>query len=372
MKSQSRWYVVLWSLVISAILVSAACAQASQPPPTTAPKSETKSEVAPKPTEGTKEQKSASAPVQAKQSEPYKIRLVIMKGTQMFPILVMEDQGFDKKHGIVLEKKEAASPDAINIALRSNDVDVSLNGWIEAAKFRAQGVKIINTYPISKFVNAVLVKNDSPLKSYEEIKGKNFGSFYNPGTVTSGILRVASTKYYGFDPYTTTQVRQGAKPLLLGLLDKGDVDVIYMGEPDISTAMATGKYRSLVTIKDIYQTKANGAPVPLQLVVQAQEDFAVKNPAAMKAFNAALQDSILYLKNNSNIWPQLAKQVDIEDPKAVDILRESLSDAYYGKAWDRKFIDDAVQFGKEFRSVAGPDVMPDTDYSESFSMDYLP
>ena len=295
-----------------------------------------------------------------------------MKGTQMFPIMVMEEQGFDKKYGIVLDKKEATSPDAVNIALRSNDVDVSLNGWMEAAKFRAQGVKIINTYPLSKFVNAVLVKKDSPLKSYDEIKGKNFGSFYNPSTVTSGILRVASSKYFGFDPYTTTQVRQGAKPLLLGLLDKGDLDAIYLGEPDISAAMATGNYRELLTIKNIYQTKANGAPVPLQLVVQAQEDFAVKNPAAMKAFNEALQDSILYLKGNASIWPKLAKQIGIEDPKAVDLLRESLSDAYYGKPWDKKFIDDAVQFGKEFRKVAGPDVLPDTDYSESFSMKYLP
>ena len=374
---RNRLGIVLLALLVLSLATATACAPAAQPTPTAPPKAEAtkapepaKSPEATKAPDGAKAPEKAAAPAAAKPTQLTKVRLAVLKGTQIFPVMVMLEQGFDKKYGIEVVTKDVASPDAINVAMRSGDVDACFNGWIESVKFRSQGVKVINTYPLSVFVNAVVTKKDSPLQKLDDIKGKRFGSFYNPGTITAGILRVTALKYHGFDPYKDTTLQQGAKPLIIGFLDKGDIDAIYLGEPDIAQLMGTGKYKSLATIADVY--KAAGKEVPLQLVVEMYEEFAEKNPQAAKGFSAALQDSVNYLKTHPEIWPKLAKEVEITDQKSVDLLRESLSKAYVGKAWDKKAIDEAVEFGKDLRKTVGPEILPDTDYAESFSMKYLP
>lgn len=375
--------------LVSALLL-AACGQASQPAPQSKPAAEAKSGTEAKPAEKPKTEakatekpkteapkptqapaKSAAAPAKAS-AQPAKIRLAIMKGQQMFPIMVMEELGLAKKYGFVLEQKAAASPDAINVLIISKDVDVALNAWPEAIRFRAKGVNILNVYPLARFINMVLVKNESPLKTLEDVKGKKLGTFYAPTSVTSAIFRVAGLKYYGFDPYKDTNLQQAAKPLLIGLMDKGEVDAIYLSEPEVSQMLATGKYRALAQIRDIYDTKAGGADVPLQLVVQMQQEFTEKNPETAKAFVAAFQESVRYIKNNPNVWKKLAAEVNISDPKAADLLRDSVGWSYVAKPWDDNYLKQQVQFVKDARAILGPDWMPEGDYMETFSSKFLP
>lgn len=375
MRTAITWKTLLWVVIALAMAASTACATAAQPTPTSAPKAQPKTEAtkapeASKAPETSKAPEKAAAPAASKPAELTKIRLALLKGTQIFPVMVMLEQGFDKKYGIEVVKKDAASPDAINILMRSKEADACFNGWTETVKFRAQGVKLINTYPLSAFVNAVITKKDSPLKTLDDVKGKRLGVFYNPSTITAGVLRVSTLKYNGYDAYKHTEVREGAKPLIIGFLDKGDIDAIYLGEPDIANLMGSGKYKSIATINDIY--KSRNQEVPLQLVVEMYEEFAEKNPQAAKGFAAALQDSVNYLKTHPEAWPKLTKELDITEQKSVDLLRESLTSAYVGKSWDKKSIDTAVEFGKELRKTIGADFMPDTDYSESFTMKYLP
>lgn len=364
---------LVWALVAVALVAGVACTAAPQPSPTAAPKTQPKAEAtkapeSPKPTAAAAAPDKSQAP--AKSTELTKVRLAVLKGTQIFPVMVMLEQGLDKKYGIQVSKVDVASPDAINVVMRSKEADVCFNGWTETVKFRAQGVKVVNIYPLSSFVNAVVTRKDSPLKTLDDLKGKRLGAFYNPSTITAGILRVSTFKYNGFDAYKDTQLREGAKPLIIGFLDKGDVDAIYLGEPDISTLMATGKYKIIGSIKDIYD--AQKQEVPLQLVAEMYEDFAEKNPQAAKGFSAALQDSVNYLKTHPEAWAKLTKELDITDQKAIDSLRDNLSAAYVGKPWDKKYIDNAVEFGKELRKTIGADFMPDTDYTEAFTTKYLP
>lgn len=216
----------------------------------------------------------------------------------------------------------------------------------------------------------MVTKTESPLNKLEEIKGKRLGTFYNASTTSAAALRITTRNYYGFDAYEDTKLQQGAKPLIIGLLDKGDVDAVYLGEPDAAMLTGRGTHKSLASIADIW--KAQGKEVPLQLVIQMQEEYAEKNPQAAKSLVAALHEAIAYLKAHPEVWPKLAKEIDIAEPKSADLLKNTVGQAYFGKAWDKKFIDEQIEFAKDFRKTVGPDALPDVDYTESFSMKYLP
>lgn len=377
----SRFSVFAISCLVLLLVVACAAPAApapakSEPPqskPAAAPQKATAPEKAPAP--APPKSAPAAAPskpaAQPKASAPAKIRVAVMRGQQIFPIMVMEDLGLDKKYGFVLDKKVMASPTAIVAAIRAKEVEAAFNGWVEAVKFRAQGIKNINAYPLSIFVNAIVARSDSPLKGMEDLKGRNFGTFYQPGSITSGIIQYVGSKFYGFDPYEANKLQQGAKPLLIGLLDKGDVDAIYLSEPELAKMMASGKYKTLLTIKEVYATKAK-TDVPFQLAVVLDEDWADKNLDLAKGYVAAMQESVRYIKANPGVWKKLAAEVEIEEPKAADLLRQSVGDGYVGKPWDAKYIAATVEFGKEVRKILGPDFLPDTDYSTAFTSKYAP
>ena len=55
--------------------------------------------------------------------------------------------------------------------------------------------------------------------------------------------------------------RYGAPPLLVGMLDRGDLDAILILDPFITRLMETGKYRSVGTIGKIWNEVTGQNPM---------------------------------------------------------------------------------------------------------------
>lgn len=155
---------------------------------------------------------------------------------------------------------------------------------------------------------------------------------------------------------------------MIGLLDKGEIDAALLLDPFISKMLASGKYRSIGDIGAVWQDKMG---FPLLLVcIATNDEFAKKNPEAVKNFIRAWKDSAEYLKTHAEIWPEMAAKLDITDPEEVKILRERVSGIMLAR-WDDTFINQQLKFAEMGIEMWGADFLSSIP-KDAFTTKYVP
>jgi len=94
-------------------------------------------------------------------------------GTFAWQLDVIRRHGLAASAGLDLKISEYASPDAGKLALNSGSVDLAVVDWLWVAHARALGARLL-FYPYSSAVGSVMVKGDSPLRSYH-LRGSRSG-----------------------------------------------------------------------------------------------------------------------------------------------------------------------------------------------------
>src|SRR5215831_20234841 len=149
------------------------------------------------------------------------IRLAIQKtGTVSWELDVMRAHHLDKQAGIVIKTLELASPEAGKIALRGGSVDVIAADWLWVSRERELGAKLV-FYPYSTALGAVIVREDSAIRTVVELKGKTLAVAGGP-IDKSWLLLQAATKQKGVDLSTQANVVYGSPALLAGKMLQGD------------------------------------------------------------------------------------------------------------------------------------------------------
>ena len=279
------------------------------------------------------------------------VKLVLMPGVQLFPILNMEAQGLDEKNNITLEKKMVVSPSALYTHLRAGEVDIGFGSWPTIALFRSQGAPLVNVYPMIRFFNEILVKVDSPLKGFSDLKGKRIGLFGGPAAGTSTLFRFICIKYFGFDPVKESKLQYGAPSLLKGLAEKGELDAVMLLDPYATLMLEKGDFKPIGEIGGFYEEKTG--TVLLHVCVVANEDFGKKNPDVLKRFLKAFKESVTHLKNHAEAWPPLlAEAVKIKKESQVKLMQKRMTHALFTR-WDEALIQQNIEFGEKLGDTLG-------------------
>ena len=291
----------------------------------------------------------------------------VLKGTQFFPIAAMQSKGLEKKYGLDMKIIPMASPAAIHIAITGHQVDVAFSTWQTYAVGRSKGADPLLIAPVNYYVNGIIVKKGSPAKSLRDLIGKKLGTSYGPGHGTALLLQYAAKKEFGFDINTQIELREAATPLLLGLLEKDELDAVYLGEPNLTKSLAGGKYKQIWDVDETF--KKLGKPVPLQLcVVTTEQAMKTKKEALIKFANAyaAAKD---ILTADQQIWKELAQEVGLKGDAGVEMLKKSLQPSYV-QTWNKSFIDNELKLNYEIADLQKgvkfiPDKIPEGFFSFS-------
>lgn len=296
------------------------------------------------------------------------VRVAVLTGSQYFPMKVMLDQGFAEKHGLRLEVKPVANPAAITTALDTHAVDLAFHSFDETVNARAAGKDWRAILPISGFdSDDVIVPADSPIRSWADLKGRKIGSFGGPQSGVTTLLRMELKRFYGFDPVADGNLQPVAAPLLTAMLQQGQVDAALLVDPFVSSLLATGKYRSLGNIGELWQERTGEKALLLALV--ATDPFLKEHPDAARAFIAAYRDSIDYLRAHPDSWTSVAATVKVEDPKAVQTLRQRLEGAFLTD-WTPQLIEQQKAYEKEVVATFGPGLVPEQFPEDAIATDY--
>jgi NitT/TauT family transport system substrate-binding protein len=155
-----------------------------------------------------------------------------------------------------------------------------------------------------------MVKEGSPIKSIADLKGKRVGLFGGPNSATTWLYRLIVHKFYGFDAMKDSKVHFGAPPLLMGMIDRGDLDALLVLDPFITQMLESGKYRSIAELGKLWRQKTNQNP--MLVAVTVNETWAKAHPDVVKRFVAGFREALIYLKDARGpaTWRRMGVKTD--------------------------------------------------------------
>lgn len=309
---------------------------------------------------------SLSAPAFAQ--EPVKLRLGDpAQSLNAIAAQTMIKQGFDKKHGIAVQYVTYPTLDGLFTAIRGKDVDIGFGGWTAFAQFRSKGAPITMIFPVGRGISLdVVVPANSPIKSLADLKGKRIGSYAGAAGTATVLLRVITSKYFGYDPGKTNHLQYAGAALLPELLAKGDLDAVLLFDPIAVRAIASGKFKSIANLPTIYKEKV-GEDF-LWIGYATNDDVMAKNPEALKAFNKAWLEAVAYVKAHPEVFEPVAKQLGL-DADGTKLLRDRVV-ADYVTEWTPKEIAALKKFRDLANEVMGAgflDDLPEAAFTTRFN-----
>ncbi len=266
-------------------------------------------------------------------ANPATVRFASSKGqTEGFLTDIIKAYEIDKKHGINLQVEKYDPLDAYK-AIEERKVDAGMLAPYPAALAQLRGSDIRLFAPMRWNVTSLLVKQDSPYKTLEDLRGKKIGvaacgsSFFIDATIT-----LASR---GYDFKKDFSVVEGKTDVLMTAFNQGGLDAIVMlAEPRVSKELASGNMREIVRLRDLWM-EATGDYAPCHSVA-AYNDWIDANPKVAKGLNATFIDAIQFIQTHPEVFIQqkeALKAIGLESESEIAQFR-SMIPSIYPSRWD--------------------------------------
>lgn len=208
---------------------------------------------------------------------------------------LIEARGIATAHGLKIENMRMDFTEAAN-ALRLGRAVASAMQPSTAVNLIKSGTNIRLITPQVWSGNSWVVREDSPYKTFSDLKGKKIGNF---ARVTGAyFFSAVIAKQKKLDIEKDFQAIPAETGALIALLERGEVEAINMFEPHTTRLVLSGKYRVLLDF-DNDLAQIFGAP-PLKSTVGMLKETVEKQPALVKALRAAYVDGIKLIKSGKD------------------------------------------------------------------------
>lgn len=255
------------------------------------------------------------------------------------PIVAVE-KGFFKKQGLVIKPLRFSSGPACAEALYSGSADIGTMGDTTAifATVRHANLKIIASHCTGEQRHRLIVRNDAPFKSLEELRGMRIG--IKKGTSThGGFLAALAAGNISRAAITVVDLNPNTMP---AALMAGSIDAFAASEPTPSLAEQKGG-RELVTFGGL------GNQYPIMML--AHTSFLKNHEKDFLCFVAALRSAEAFVSKNQ------AKTVEILSEATglpFEVTRRAMKRHSYRLALDEVILSslrDTARFLKEQNKI---------------------
>ena len=239
-------------------------------------------------------------------------------------ILYAIKAGIVKSDLIDVEAKALAIPALIQ-STPTKQYDVIMNAVMAIPFAKRRGLELVVlsagiTAAPGRKGGGIWVKNDSPIKTVEELKGKTLGNYALRSTGTTW-MRIALARKYGINvAYEGGDFKwvQMPAPSLPTALESGRIDAATLIHSQAYQAEKSGDFRLLAnSTQDLHELFGVDT---VSAVLVSYPDKLVARPEAFKEFNRMMKASVDYaVANPDKVGAEIAKQGKIS--------------AEYFKAW---------------------------------------
>ncbi|WP_176953629.1 ABC transporter substrate-binding protein [Streptomyces indicus] len=231
------------------------------------------------------------------------------------PFELARSKGLFAKEGLTV-RTQTLSGGAESISrLKAGALDVSFGNYVSfmlADTNKAIDVRIVaDAFQSAPGTHALLVKQDSPIKSLADLKGKRIG--VNTKRNISALLVKAAAKEAGVALDDDKAFAEVDMPNMGTALKSGSVDAVQAVEPFVTQITASGTGRVL---RDLGAEPTKDFPIA---GYGTTAEFAEKHPKTVAAFQRALAAAQAMAEDRSLVEQTLPSYTKITAPVAKEI-----------------------------------------------------
>ncbi|MGA0613299.1 ABC transporter substrate-binding protein [Paracoccus sp. KR1-242] len=250
---------------------------------------------------------------------PPAIRIgTLENGTVNWEIQTIVKQGLDKANGFSLVPMILAGNPATQVAMQGGEVETIVSDWLWVAQQRARGADF-TFLPYSTAVGGLMVKDDSPVQTLADLKGKKIGIAGGPVDKSWLILRAWSREKLGEDLADITQQVFGAPPMILNAAETGEVDAAINFWHFQAKMQARGM-REVMSVATAARDLGLDPSTPL-LGYVLRESWIAKNPALAAGLAKASAAAKDLLAKDDAAWQPIRSFMDAKDDAEFQALR---------------------------------------------------
>lgn len=273
-------------------------------------------------------------------------------GTMAIVPAVMKKFALDKKYGINVEVLAYSNPNSATVAMQGKNAEIVIIDWLATARMRAGGIPVVGIAPFMTAVNSVIIPANSSIRDLAGLRGKRLGAGNKTGFDTM-IMLAAAKKIHGVNLEKEVTMQEGAVPLLRGLIENGELDATQMWNSIGPEMVASGKFKTLVTIRQL--SDQLGLPTLPYLLFGIREDYARENPSNARAFVAAYQEVVDILQRDDEVWTEQFARLKLS-PKAAALFKHQVRSDLL-KNFKPEMANGFDEGFKLIKEVAGVDVV---------------
>ena len=239
-------------------------------------------------------------------------------GTFAWQLDVIRRHGLAEAAKLNLIATEMASPDAGKLALNADTVDIAVVDWLWVARERALGMKL-QFYPYSTAVGAIMIRNDSPIRTLADLKGRTLSIAGGPLDKSWLIVQAAAIRH-SVDLKRETTLQYGAPPLIYQKLlqDEAEASLNFW---NFCAQLEGHGYRRLYDVREA-ETEL-GLKEPLSLTGYVfPESFAAAHKDTIDRFLSVVRQANDILLNSDVEWDALRPLMRAEDDATFLALRD--------------------------------------------------
>jgi NitT/TauT family transport system substrate-binding protein len=273
-------------------------------------------------------------------------------GTFAWQLDVIRRHGLADRAGLNLKISEYASPDAGKLALNSGSVDLAIVDWLWVARARALGAKLL-FYPYSSAVGAVMVKDNSPVRGIDDIKGRVLAVAGGPLDKSWLIVQAAAARR-GIDLKRDATLEYGAPPLIYQKLQQGEAEA-SLNFWNFCARLETQGYRRILDVRDA--EAALGVREPVALIGYVfSEQFAADHKSEIDRFIAAAREANDIMLRSDEEWDALRPLMKAEDDRTFVAYRDRTREGIPQRSIAAEQADARALFGA-LASAGGEDLV---------------
>ncbi|WP_394890651.1 ABC transporter substrate-binding protein [Mesorhizobium sp. AaZ16] len=274
-----------------------------------------------------------------------KVRIGVLKfGTVSWELDTVKHHKLDAANGIDLEVVYFAGEDATNVAMLAGEIDIIVSDWLWVSRQRSEGDDV-TLAPYSTAVGAIMVRQESPIRTIADLKQKKIGVAGGPLDKSWLLIQALARRDHGVDLTTANEIVFGAPPLLSEKAMQGELDAV-LNFWHFCARLEANDFRRLVGAEDA--AKALGASAAVSALGYVfHEKWANDNPDAAKGFVKASAQAKDLLARSDAEWQRLAPIVRAEGAEL-----EKLRDCYREGIPARTIAEEEADAGKLYRVLA--------------------
>jgi len=251
-------------------------------------------------------------------AEGRRLRIASVKfGTLAWLLETIKAEKLDAKHDLVLQIVETATNQSSPIALYGGSADVVVTDWPWALRQRAMG-EAVRFAPFSGALGAVVVPEDSPIRTLADLKGKRLGVAGSSTDKSWLLLRAHARAVLGSDLADLVTPQYGAAPLLAEQLKDGRLDAVLNFWTFTARLEAQG-FRRVISMSEV-MTALGIDPQPALVGFIWKEGSEPELLPAIDSLLAAAREANQLLLTSDAPWERLRPMMKAADDSEFKAL----------------------------------------------------